>query len=171
MGGPEYVTHQSCLSRYEVNRFYHRLGGYLAAFYVLRGRDMHFDNVMAAEFPVPVDLETLLHNDALAGGTHDPAIDAFQSSVIKVMLLPQPTYKSETDVGVDMSGFGAKSGQPFRVGTTFSWERAGTDEMRLVHSKTAPTMATQIVRCWRGKKQPQQNMSKPSWRGFDGCTD
>jgi lantibiotic modifying enzyme len=115
--------------------------GYLAAFYVIRARDMHFENVIAAaEFPVPVDLETLFHDDALVAEKDDPAINAFQLSVMKVMLLPQPIYGSETDEGVDMSAFGARSGQPCPVGITLSWERAGTDEMRLIRNKTVPTM-------------------------------
>jgi type 2 lantibiotic biosynthesis protein LanM len=139
-GWSEFVAHAPCSSRHEVERFYRRLGGYLAAFYVTRARDMHFENVIAAaEFPVPVDLETLFHNDVIAE-KDDPAINAFQLSVMKVMLLPQPIYESDTDAGVDMSGFGARSGQPFPIGTTFSWDRAGTDEMRLVRSKTMPTM-------------------------------
>jgi type 2 lantibiotic biosynthesis protein LanM len=140
-GWSEFVAHQPCSNRDEVERFYQRLGGYLAIFYVMRARDMHFENVIAtAEFPVPVDLESLFHGDGWDTETDDPAIHAFQLSVMKVMLLPQPIYGSETDAGVDMSGFGAKSGQPFPVGIALSWERAGTDQMRLGRNKTLPTM-------------------------------
>jgi len=135
-GWSEFVAHQPCSSRGEVERFYQRLGGYLAAFYVTRAGDMHFGNLLAAgEFPVPVDLETLFHN-ALVTEKDDPAINAFQLSVMRVLLLPQRIYESETYEGVDMSGFGAKSGQYFPVGKASSWERVGTDEMRLVRNKT-----------------------------------
>jgi type 2 lantibiotic biosynthesis protein LanM len=136
-GWSEFVAHQPCSSRSEVERFYQRLGGYLAAFYVTRATDMHFENLLAAaEFPVPVDLETLFH--AVVAEKDDPAIHAFQLSVMSVLLLPQRIHGSETDEGVDMSGFGAKSGQHFPVGRASSWEREGTDEMRLVRNKTAP---------------------------------
>jgi type 2 lantibiotic biosynthesis protein LanM len=137
-GWSEFVAHQSCSSRDEVERFYHRLGGYLAAFYVTRARDMHFENLLAAtEFPMPVDLETLFHA-VVAEKDDDPAINAFQLSVMPVLLLPQRIYGSETYEGLDMSGFGAKSGQHYPVWRTSSWERAGTDEMRLVRNKTTP---------------------------------
>ena len=138
-GWSEFLAHQPCSNRGEVERFYQRLGGYLAVFYVTRTRDMHFENLLAtAEFPVPVDLETMFH--AVVAEKDDPAIKAFQLSVMQVMLLPQRIYESETDEGFDMSAFGAKSGQHFPVGRTSYWERAGTDEMRLVSSKTEPTM-------------------------------
>jgi type 2 lantibiotic biosynthesis protein LanM len=137
-GWSEFVAHQPCSNRSEVERFYQRLGGYLAAFYVTRARDMHFENLLAAaEFPVPVDLETLFRDDAVVAEKDDPAINAFRLSVMQVLLLPERIYGSETDEGVDMSGFGAKSGQHFPVGRT-SWEGEGTDEMRLVRNKTAP---------------------------------
>ncbi len=140
-GWSEFVVHQPCSNRGEVERFYQRLGGYLAAFYVTRAKDMHFENLLAAaEFPVPVDLETLFHDDAVVAERDDPAINAFQLSVMRVLLLPQRIYESETDEGVDMSGFGAKSGQHVPVGRASSWERAGTDEMRLVRSKTVLMM-------------------------------
>jgi len=136
-GWSEFVTHQPCSSRGEVERFYHRLGGYLAAFYVTRARDMHFENLLAAaEFPVPVDLETLFHAVVAEKDDDDPAMNAFQLSVMPVLLLPQRIYGSETYEGLDMSGFGAKSGQHYPAGRTSSWERAGTDEMRLVRNKT-----------------------------------
>jgi type 2 lantibiotic biosynthesis protein LanM len=89
-GWSEFVTHQPCSSRNEVERFYRRLGGYLAAFHALRARDMHFENVIAAsEFPVPVDLETLFHNDADVTEQYAPR-STLRSSVMQVMLLPQP---------------------------------------------------------------------------------
>jgi type 2 lantibiotic biosynthesis protein LanM len=137
-GWSEFVTHQPCSSRGEVERFYQRLGGYLALFYVTKARDMHFENLLAAgEFPMPVDLETLF-DDAGVTEKDDPAVGAFQLSVMRVLLLPQRLYGSETQDGVDISGFGAKSGQHFPAGRTSAWERGGTDEMRLVRNKTAP---------------------------------
>jgi type 2 lantibiotic biosynthesis protein LanM len=140
-GWSEFVAHQPCSNRGEVERFYQRLGGYLAAFYVTRAGDMHFENLLAAaEFPVPVDLETMFHDDAVVAEKDDPAMNAFQLSVMRVLLLPQRKYESETDEGVDVSGFGAKSGQHYPVGRTSSWEREGTDEMRLVRNKTVLMM-------------------------------
>ncbi len=137
-GWSEFVVHQPCSSHGEVERFYQRLGGYLAVFYVTRARDMHFGNLLAAaEFPVPVDLETLFHG-SLVEEKDDPATNAFQLSVMRVLLLPQRIDGSETYEGVDMSGFGGNSGQHFGVGRGGTWENVGTDEMRLDDNKTAP---------------------------------
>ena len=134
-GWSEFVAHQPCSNGGEVERFYQRLGGYLAVFYVTKAGDMHFENLLAAgEFPIPVDLETLFHDDAVVV-KDDPAIRAFQLSVMRVQLLPQRIYGSDTQEGVDISGFGAKSGQHFPAGRTSSWDSTGTDIMRLVGSK------------------------------------
>jgi len=102
---------------------------------------MHFENLLAAgEFPIPVDLETLFH-PIVAEKDNDPAINVFQSSVMPVLLLPQRIYGSETYEGLDMSGFGAKNGQLYPVWRTLSWEKVGTDEMRLVRNKATPMEA------------------------------
>ena len=136
-GWSEYVAHRPCSSHADVERFYQRLGGYLAIFYALKANDMHFDNLIAAgEFPVPVDLETLFHpvvNDA-----EDPAANVWRSSVLRVLLLPTRILWSETQEGVDISGLGGKSGQYYPAGTVDLWDRIGTDEMRLVRDKPVP---------------------------------
>ena len=139
-GWSEFVAHQPCRNRGEVERFYQRLGGYLAAFYVTRAGDMHWENMVAAgEFPVPVDLETLFH--PVAEERADPAAEAWQSSVLHVLLLPARSLGSETQEGVDVSGLGAKSGQYYPAGRAVSWEGIGTDEMRLVFDKAVPMRA------------------------------
>jgi type 2 lantibiotic biosynthesis protein LanM len=135
-GWSEFVAHVPCSRRSELERFYTRLGGYLAAFYVTRARDMHFDNVIAAgEFPIPVDLETLFHPDVEE--KEDPAASAWQSSVLRVLLLPERILASETREGIDISGLGAKSGQQYPPGSA-SWEGIESDEMRVVYNKAVP---------------------------------
>jgi type 2 lantibiotic biosynthesis protein LanM len=137
-GWSEFVAHQPCSSRQQVERFYHRLGGYLAIFYITKASDMHFENLLAvSEFPMPVDIETLFHVP-VSTEKDDPAIHAFQLSVMRALLLPQRIYASATTDGVDMSGFGAKDGQNFPAGRASSWDKAGTDEMRLLRGKMLP---------------------------------
>jgi len=133
-GWSEFVDHKPCSSRQEVARFYERLGGYLAIFHALRGNDMHFENLIAAgEFPVPVDIETLFHPVVNQGD--DPAFNAWQSSVLSVLMLPTRILGSDKHDGVDISGLGGKDGQYYPPGTVETWEGAGTDEMRLVRDK------------------------------------
>jgi type 2 lantibiotic biosynthesis protein LanM len=132
-GWCEFVTHQPCSNCGEVERFYQRLGGYLAIFYITRASDMHFENLIAAgEFPVPVDLETLFH--PFVEEKEDPAAAEWQKSVLRVLLLPERILGSETQEGVDISGLGAKNGQDYPAGSA-SWDGTGTDEMRVVYNK------------------------------------
>ncbi len=136
-GWSEFVSHQPCSSLDEVERFYQRLGGYLAVFHSFKATDMHYENLIAAgEFPVPVDLETIFHPDV--EDEIDPGAGAWQLSVLRVMLLPARSLGSDTQEGIDVSGLGAKSGGYYPAGIAVSWEGAGTDEMRLVHDKPVP---------------------------------
>lgn len=136
-GWSEFVTSRPCSDSGEVERFYQRLGGYLAVFYAFKASDMHFDNLIAAgELPVPVDLETLFHSAVKE--KDDPAASAWQSSVLNVLLLPTRILWSETEEGVDISGLGGKSGQYYPVGSVDYWEKVATDEMRLARDKAVP---------------------------------
>src|SRR5262245_18356616 len=102
-GWSEFVAHKPCSSRDEVARFYEWLGGYLAIFHVLRGNDMHFENLIAAgEFPVPVDIETLFHPVVNQGD--DPTFNAWQSSVLSVMMPPASILRADKPDGVRDAG-------------------------------------------------------------------
>jgi type 2 lantibiotic biosynthesis protein LanM len=76
--------------------FHRRAGGLLALFHAMRGIDFHYENVIAAaDFPIPVDLETLLHPerpDPQADYPADPAaalaITQAIGSVLGTLYLP-----------------------------------------------------------------------------------
>jgi lantibiotic modifying enzyme len=58
----EYVEAASCHDPAAVRRFYQRLGGMIAAAYLLKAVDCHRENVIAAgEYPVLVDVDALWH--------------------------------------------------------------------------------------------------------------
>jgi lantibiotic modifying enzyme len=58
----EEVRFAACKNHSAARRFYERLGGMIAAAYLLRAVDCHRDNVIASgEYPVLVDAETLWH--------------------------------------------------------------------------------------------------------------
>jgi type 2 lantibiotic biosynthesis protein LanM len=165
-GWSEFVASQQCSSSEEMKRFYRRLGGYLALFHSFRATDIHYENLIAAgEFPIPIDLETLFHPDV--DEKEDPAAEIWQSSVMRVLLLPRRVLGSETQEGIDTSGLGAKSGQYYPAGMALSVEGRGTDEMHLVAGKG--------VRIEDSHNQPQQNGQKarieyylePIVRGFE----
>ncbi|HZI75718.1 MAG TPA: type 2 lanthipeptide synthetase LanM, partial [Gemmatimonadales bacterium] len=126
-----------CAREEEVVRFYQRQGSYLALLYALDATDLHNENLLAAgEHPVLVDLEALFHPHVHG---KDPALEnlaagALDNSVWQVGLLPRRVWSDENSIGVDMSGLGGQPGQmnPHRL---VSWERPGTDEMRLVRRR------------------------------------
>jgi lantibiotic modifying enzyme len=58
----EHVEAASCKGRTAVGRFYERLGGMIAAAYLLKAVDCHRENLIAAEeYPVLVDVDALWH--------------------------------------------------------------------------------------------------------------
>jgi lantibiotic modifying enzyme len=58
----EYLEAGSCKNEAAVSRFYERMGGIIAAAYLLKAVDCHRENVIAAgEYPVLVDIDALWH--------------------------------------------------------------------------------------------------------------
>jgi type 2 lantibiotic biosynthesis protein LanM len=112
-GWVEFITPSACVSAGEVHRFYQRQGGYLALFYALAATDFHHENLLAAgEYPIPIDLETLFHSSPALDGRRPelPADEEVWNSVLRPGLLPQRIW-AQNNAGVDISGFGAVSGQ------------------------------------------------------------
>jgi type 2 lantibiotic biosynthesis protein LanM len=149
-GWTEFIEHHPCNAEDEVYRFYQRQGGYLAIMYALSGEDLHFENLIAAgEHPVFIDVETLFKPHPRASSQKialEFDVGAFDSNVLNTGLLPIQSWSSQDHQGVDISGLGAEGGQliPFGIPT---WERSGTDTMRLTHkhcklqaSRNKPTL-------------------------------
>jgi type 2 lantibiotic biosynthesis protein LanM len=120
-GWVEYVEHQSCNSVDELERFYQRLGAYLALLYAINASDFHLENLIAAgEHPMLIDLETLFNPnfDRFDGTEADmAAAQAMLQSVLVVGMLPQRLWSVDDYAGIDISGLGGEAGQlsPDRV--------------------------------------------------------
>ncbi|MGD1239270.1 type 2 lanthipeptide synthetase LanM family protein [Mycobacterium seoulense] len=133
-GWAEYVAPLACADADGAKRFYVRQGILLAILYMLDATDCHWENVVASgEFPVLVDLETILHNLPNLSGDGS-ATDVYDSvlaqTVLRVAFLPQ-AFEGPLGI-VDLSalgGDGADQKTPFIVP---KWQGLGTDEMRLV---------------------------------------
>jgi type 2 lantibiotic biosynthesis protein LanM len=138
-GWVEFVTYQSCNSQLEVQRFYRRLGGYLALLYVLEATDFHSENLIACgENPVLVDLESLFHprlSRNYLGESIKIATEYLTDSVLRVGLLPQRLWGNSEFEGVDISGIGGEASQVLPKPTR-SWEGIATDEMRLTREES-----------------------------------
>ncbi len=95
-GWAAHVEAQSGIDDEDAATFYARAGGLLAVLHLLQGTDFHSGNVIVSQrFPVPIDLETLLHPDlrrALTEVSTDPAsmaaMDLMRDSVLATHYLP-----------------------------------------------------------------------------------
>jgi type 2 lantibiotic biosynthesis protein LanM len=157
-GWVEFVTADTCETVEQVQRFYRRLGQYLALLYALRATDFHYQNVMAAgEEPVLIDLETFFQPPAGENKGYRPesaAYHALMDSVVRIGLLPQriTQWLDAEPTAIDFSGVGASAGQVYNK-LVPKWDGSGTDEMRMVHglerfegAQNQPTLKGQPVR-------------------------
>ena len=131
-GWYEFVTASGCAHQEEVERFYQRMGGYLALLYTLEATDFHAENVLACgEHPMLVDLESLFTPHAVKyEGVDRYGYELLTHTVRRVGLLPQHQWLNEQTRGTDLSGLGASTNQ--RAGTTANaWAGLGTDEMQV----------------------------------------
>jgi type 2 lantibiotic biosynthesis protein LanM len=138
-GWAEFIHASGCESIEELQRFYKRLGGYLALLYSLEATDFHYENLIAAgEHPYLIDLEALFHPRVSGVDAkhklHSLAVDTIGHSVLRIGLLPQRIWSNAEHEGVDLSGLAGASGQlsPYKV---MALEAQGTDEMHLVRKR------------------------------------
>lgn len=137
-GWVEFVPFQSCTSEHEVQRFYRRLGKYLALLYVLEARDFHSENIIASgEYPVLVDLECLFQ--PLGPGSPDSKTQSYfglSDTAMRVGILPNRSWSEEEAAGLDVSGLGGAAGQVTPIAMP-AWKDSGTDRMRLERERLA----------------------------------
>lgn len=120
-GWSGFVEHRACNSTAEISRFYQRLGLQLSLLHTLKATDMHMENIIASgSSPVIVDLEALFHaqrpgdqhnNEPTATIAPDDLQSAWQSSVMRIGLLPSWSYMNQNGDAIDMSGLSGEEGQ------------------------------------------------------------
>lgn len=111
----EFVSNQECKTEEDIRKFYHRFGEYVALAYLLCGNDFHYENVIAhGEFPVLIDIETLIQNDGPVRYADNPYIELSvkkYSSVLASALLPFKVYGNR----VEPLAEGGAKGQGLRI--------------------------------------------------------
>jgi type 2 lantibiotic biosynthesis protein LanM len=146
-GWTEFVAHDGCDDENGIARFFRRAGALLALFHVFAATDMHQENIIAAgDYPVPVDLETLLQPSAEEHKVHEPESEAFDAameivgnSIMTVGLLP--AYGRSVDNNVfAMGGMTADWG----ARTVIRWNDINTDAMRPAKAKEPGTTNTNL---------------------------
>ncbi|AFZ18780.1 type 2 lanthipeptide synthetase LanM family protein [Allocoleopsis franciscana] len=137
-GWVEFIESSSCSHQSQIERFYQRMGGYLALLYALDATDFHLENLIASgEHPMPIDLETLFQPRKVEPNSPEAIFIANQrmaQSVFRVGLLPQRLWRQGESAGIEVSGIGATDGQimPERILTLAG---KGTDEMRMIRQQ------------------------------------
>jgi type 2 lantibiotic biosynthesis protein LanM len=131
-GWCEFIAPDECTSPEAIERFYQRLGGYLALLYTLEATDFHAENLIAAgEYPMLIDLESLLQPRL----NPYPEMSNYGSemishSVLRSGLLPQRLWSNKDEAGIDLSGVAGTNNQltPFLMPAL---KGQGTDEIHI----------------------------------------
>jgi type 2 lantibiotic biosynthesis protein LanM len=136
-GWVEHIEPAPCADLPAGRRFYRRAGGLLCLVYFLGGTDCHFGNVIAhSEYPVFIDLETLLHPFWQAEDWPDAtgacrlARERMWDSVLRTRLLPVWEQGKQPGEVFDTGGLIQPGGQTTSCQTT-RWRRVNTDGMTL----------------------------------------
>ncbi len=138
-GWAEQIIQQACQDLSAVRRYYNRAGMLLCLASLLRTTDLHSDNVIAAaEHPVLIDLETVLHPlahrfdvGAARSQAERAAHQRLQCSVLATHLLWRYRQVAGADTCYDESGLGG-TGDPGISLPQRDWRAVNTDAMERV---------------------------------------
>ena len=137
-GWAEFIERRPCHDREALERFYQRLGGYLALLYTLVMTDVHFENIIASgEHPFIIDLETLFHphfDVEIPEHAEERAAHALTMSVMRMGLLPRRGWANQESEGIDFTGLGSTTDQ-LTPRAAQTWEGVGTDAMRVTRRR------------------------------------
>ncbi|WP_176215095.1 type 2 lanthipeptide synthetase LanM family protein [Cytobacillus gottheilii] len=151
----EFVPHMECNSEEEVKEYYTRFGQIIALMYILNGRDMHMENIIAkGNTPVIVDTETLLHSYVPVAAMENANFKANMEKmdfVSSTLLLPgEINFDTLQNKGVDLSALnGQERALPYEVpgviNNNTDTMMYGMIETKLPGSNNLPMYASQIV--------------------------
>ncbi|MEK3980762.1 type 2 lanthipeptide synthetase LanM family protein [Psychrobacillus sp. FSL K6-2836] len=134
-GWEEKVITKDCKSTIQVEQYYERFGSLLSVVHLLKGCDIHLENIIASgDSPYIIDLETLLHQYvpfAVDKNAEFLAKDKISDSVLGTALLPMVMFKSAKSKGLDMSALnGREQDLPFKV---LQLKGRNTDDMQFTY--------------------------------------
>ncbi|HYC18287.1 MAG TPA: type 2 lanthipeptide synthetase LanM family protein [Pseudolabrys sp.] len=138
-GWTEFIGHTGT-DRQGFKRFFRRAGSWLALFHYFVASDMHQENLIASgDYPVPIDLETILQSAVEERESEDPESQAFNfateklaNSVMMVGLLPAYGRSPENNVFA-IGGMTADWSSKIKI----KWNNINSDEMRPARAKEA----------------------------------
>ncbi len=117
-----FVTYEECRNENQIKNYYRRFGQLCAVIYMLRGNDIHYENIIAhGEYPVLIDVETLFqHQSDVLRSTNNAYSDVYMDSISSVggtAMVPIITFsKNSNSKGVDISALNGKEQElPYKV--------------------------------------------------------
>ena len=117
-GWAEFVEDSPCEDMGKIKMYYTNCGATLFILYILGATDMHYENLIACgEFPVVIDLETLMHPKIkeIKNQTNNVdkiAYDRLNESVVSTSFLPYWYYLNpKNNFALDISGLGGFENQ------------------------------------------------------------
>lgn len=136
-GWTEFIDHASTDAT-GCKQFFRRAGAWLALFHCFVANDMHQENMIASgDYPVPIDLETILQPALDARDGSDPEAQAFDlameklaNSVMMVGLLPAYGRAPDNKVFA-IGGMTADWNSKIKI----RWDNINSDEMRPARAK------------------------------------
>lgn len=137
-GWMEYIKYKECENINQIKRFYVRIGELLCLLYVLNGKDMHYENIIAErEYPVIIDLETLLHSEISIPDLKPKMLKTCLNKVIansvnSIALLPTYIVGKNREDTIDIGGVGFAKPQKAPFKNLFI-KNLGTDEVGLIY--------------------------------------
>ncbi|CYU92351.1 type 2 lanthipeptide synthetase LanM family protein [Streptococcus suis] len=138
-GWTEYISYNPCKDEKDMEAYYSDLGKLLFILYVLRGNDIHYENIVAhGKHPVLIDLETVFHNKITTPKNMTAAekiYDMIENSVRRVGILPNIIWGRGGDIGVDVSAMSNGENQEIPVEKA-SISSILTDEMKIDYKKS-----------------------------------
>lgn len=146
-GWVEFVSHDHCHDRAEVREYYRRAGGLLCLTTLLRGRDLHMENVIATrDGPVLIDLEMLMQPErspalipATPPSTGEARAQWVERSCVAtglLSLIQTGSHGQVYDIGGLRGDGGAAAANPQRV-----WKGLRSDALCFVQAPGSPPCA------------------------------
>ncbi|MED1739154.1 type 2 lanthipeptide synthetase LanM family protein [Bacillus swezeyi] len=118
-GWTSFIAYEECKNKEQVKNFYTRSGSLIALFYILNATDFHHENLIAQnEHPVPIDLETLFHQNFVGSRMENKEeLTALENANYKIShsvktigILPNKIFMDKEN-GIDISGLGGNKKQ------------------------------------------------------------
>lgn len=170
-GWQQFVYPKECFNEIEVKNYYYRLGATISLLYLLKGKDIHKENIIAnGEYPEIIDLEAIMYNNTSYKFTRDEEIDDFslaiEDSIYSSLILPQNLELSPLKIDLcGISGGGEGKSDRIKINDIIN---VGTDEIQysLKESKLEKTY-NRVV--FKGEEVDSALYYKDLIKGFRHC--